>query len=60
MIEPDAHNPYYTFGLESKQMEQKDINEEMVRKTVAFHGHMCPGLILTSFFSFSAFRAIFK
>ncbi|MCG6918795.1 MAG: FmdE family protein [Deltaproteobacteria bacterium] len=25
-------------------MEQKDINEEMVQKTVAFHGHMCPGL----------------
>ena len=46
MIEPDAHNPYYTFGLESKQMEQKDINEEMVQKTVAFHGHMCPGLAI--------------
>ena len=25
-------------------MEQKYINEEMVQKTVAFHGHMCPGL----------------
>jgi formylmethanofuran dehydrogenase subunit E len=25
-------------------MEQKYINEEMVEKTVAFHGHMCPGL----------------
>jgi len=25
-------------------MEQKDINEEKVRETVAFHGHMCPGL----------------
>ena len=27
-------------------MEQKDINEEMVQKTVAFHGHMCPGLAI--------------
>ena len=25
-------------------MEQKYINEEKVRETVAFHGHMCPGL----------------
>lgn len=25
-------------------MEQKYINEEMVQNTVAFHGHMCPGL----------------
>ena len=27
-------------------MEQQEINEEMVRKTVAFHGHMCPGLAI--------------
>ena len=31
-------------------MKQQDINqeinEEMVRKTVAFHGHMCPGLAI--------------
>ena len=25
-------------------MEQKYINEEKVRETVAFHGHLCPGL----------------
>jgi formylmethanofuran dehydrogenase subunit E len=27
-------------------MEQKYINEETVRETVAFHGHMCPGLAI--------------
>jgi len=27
-------------------MEQKEINEEKVRETVAFHGHMCPGLAI--------------
>ena len=46
MIEPDVHKSYYTFGLESKHMEQTNINEEIVRKTVAFHGHMCPGLAI--------------
>ena len=25
-------------------MEEKYVSEEMVEKTVAFHGHMCPGL----------------
>ena len=46
MIEPDVHKSYYTFGLESKHMEQTNFNEEIVRKTVAFHGHMCPGLAI--------------
>jgi formylmethanofuran dehydrogenase subunit E len=46
MIEPDVHAPCYTRDLESKQMEQKYINEEKVRETVAFHGHMCPGLAI--------------
>ncbi len=27
-------------------MEEKYISEEMVEKTVAFHGHMCPGLAI--------------
>ncbi len=27
-------------------MEQKYINEEKVRETVAFHGHLCPGLAI--------------
>jgi len=27
-------------------MEQKYINEKMVLETVAFHGHMCPGLAI--------------
>jgi len=27
-------------------MEQKEMNEEIVRATVAFHGHMCPGLAI--------------
>ena len=44
MIEPDAHAPCYTCYLESKEMEQKYINEDKLRETVAFHGHMCPGL----------------
>jgi formylmethanofuran dehydrogenase subunit E len=46
MIEPDAHDLCYACNPESKQMEQKDINEEKVRETVAFHGHMCPGLAI--------------
>ena len=27
-------------------MEEKYISEEMLEKTVAFHGHMCPGLAI--------------
>ena len=27
-------------------MEKKYVNEEMVEKSVAFHGHMCPGLAI--------------
>jgi len=27
-------------------MEQKYVNEDKVRETVAFHGHMCPGLAI--------------
>ena len=27
-------------------MEQKEMNEEIVQATVAFHGHMCPGLAI--------------
>ncbi len=46
MIEPDAHDLCYACDLESKEMEQKYINEEKVRETVAFHGHMCPGLAI--------------
>jgi formylmethanofuran dehydrogenase subunit E len=44
MIEPDVHDLCYACDPESKEMEQKYINEEKVRETVAFHGHMCPGL----------------
>jgi formylmethanofuran dehydrogenase subunit E len=46
VIEPEAHTPDYPFGLENKHMEQKEINEQMVRESVAFHGHMCPGLAI--------------
>jgi formylmethanofuran dehydrogenase subunit E len=46
MSEADAYNSYFSFGVEIKQMEQNEINEEMVGKTVAFHGHMCPGLAI--------------
>lgn len=31
---------------ESEHMQDNYISEEMVQKTVAFHGHMCPGLAL--------------
>ena len=31
---------------ESEHMQDNYISEEMVQKTVAFHGHMCPGLAI--------------
>jgi len=42
----DAHDYCYTFDLESKQMEENYLSEEMVERTAAFHGHMCPGLAI--------------
>ena len=35
---------YDTGDQESEHMQDNYISEEMVQKTVAFHGHMCPGL----------------
>jgi len=42
----DAHDCCYTCDLESKQMEENYLSEEMVERTAAFHGHMCPGLAI--------------
>jgi formylmethanofuran dehydrogenase subunit E len=37
---------YDTEDQESEHMQDNYISEEMVQKTVAFHGHMCPGLAI--------------
>jgi formylmethanofuran dehydrogenase subunit E len=37
---------YDTGDQESEHMQDNYISEEMVQKTVAFHGHMCPGLAI--------------
>ena len=42
----DAHDYCCTFDLESKQMEENYLSEEMVERTAAFHGHLCPGLAI--------------
>ena len=37
---------YDTGDQEREHMQDNFITEEMVQKTVAFHGHMCPGLAI--------------
>ena len=42
----DPYPGYNTGDQESEHMQDNYISEEMIQKTLAFHGHMCPGLAI--------------
>jgi formylmethanofuran dehydrogenase subunit E len=42
----EISGPYDASDQESEHMQDNYISEELIQKTVAFHGHMCPGLAI--------------
>jgi formylmethanofuran dehydrogenase subunit E len=37
---------HVTFNVEEEMMNNKIITEELIKQTISFHGHWCPGLAL--------------